>query len=620
MPSRQLTRVRVLYLIVLCFLLAPLRTAGQTAIPELASLPLAFERNEGQAPARYRFITRRNSMQAFFGADGVDVVLEQASKTASVAHIRWAGAQAGVTLAGDEALPGHSNYLHGADPAKWLKNVPQFARIRYANLYPNIDLVFHGHGSMLEHDFLVQPGGEVSRITLRTDRRGHIDRSGNLQLDLGKSQLWLMRPVAYQLFGEGKKEVVANFVMTRNGEIHFNVGKYDHAKPLIIDPVFVFSTYLDGSQSDNMTAITTDAAGNIYVTGYTNSTDFPVTNAGSPLCPNCSDASQTSEAFISKLDPTGHTLLFSSYLGGSTTGGGFGTFSSSIALDKNEDIYVAGVTSAWDFPHAGAVPTLTPQNFNSSYFFVSCLKPDGSAFIYSGLVGGQEGFYTDGSQGKLAVDANGDAYLAGTTDDVNFQLTPGTFSSTPTSYPNDTMFVLKLDATGKLVYSTLIPGNVTRPPGTAYADNFVAHGITVDGNGQATIAGLAGMGLPTTPGAMEGTVPSPPNSVDPQSGFLLQLDATASKLNFATYLTGTDTARGMTVDAQGNFYIVGMTSQTNLPVSANAYQKQIIPSSTCTCNAGYVLKTDSQAKTISAATYLSGASGASFNAAALAGR
>ena len=606
MPGRQPTRVRVLQLVFLCFLLAPVRTAGQTSTVELASLPLAFERNGGQAPAQYRFIARQNSVQAFFGPDGVDVLLGQARNTASVAHISWGGAQAAVTLIGDEPLPGHSNYLHGADPAKWLKNIPQFAQIRYANLYPNIDLVFHGHGSTLEHDFLVQPGGEVSRITLRTDRRGHFDRAGNLLLDLGKSKLWLMRPEAYQLLGEGKKEVAANFVMTRNGELHFKVAKYDHAKPLIIDPVFVFSTYLDGSGSDNIAAVTTDAAGNIYVTGSTGSTDFPVTNAGSPLCPNCSGASQNTESFVSKLDPTGHTLLFSTYLGGSTTGGGFGTNSSSIALDKNQDIYVAGVTSSWDFPHAGSVPTLTPQNFNADYFFESCLKPDGSAFIYSGLVGGQAGLYTDGSQGKLAVDANGNTYLAGTTDDVNFQLTPGTFGSSPTSYPNDTMFVLKLNATGALVYSTLIPGNVTRPAGTAYADNFVPHGISVDGNGQVTVAGLAGMGLPTTPGALEATVPSPPNSIDPQAGFLLQLNAAASNLNFATYLPGTDTAGALVTDTGGNFYIAGTTSQSNLPVSANAYQKTIAPGQFCTCGNGYILKINTSGTSVLAGTYLSG--------------
>jgi len=619
MPARSGLCVRVLYLVSLWFVFTPLRVAGQTPMPELSSLPLAFESNQGQAPSPYQFVARRNSMQTFFAADGVDVVLGGRGRTPSRVHITWSGAKEPGAPIGEEALPGHSNYLRGAEPAKWIKNIPQFARVRYSSIYPNIDLVFHGHGSTLEHDFLVQPGGDVSRIALRVDKPGHIDPSGDLLVGLGEDQLRFVRPVAYQMSGEVRKEVAANFVMIRDGEIHFKIGEYDHAKPLIIDPVFAFSTYLDGSLSDNITAVTTDAAGDIYVAGSTVSTDFPITNAGNPLCAQCSETSGgNSEAFVSKLDPTGHTLMFSSYLGGSHATGGFGTFASSIGLDKNDNIYVAGVTSSWDFPHAGALVAYSPQYINGDYFFVSSLKADGSGFNYSGLVGGQEGIYTDGESGKLAVDANGNAYLAGTTDDVNFELTPGAYSTTPTSHPYDTMFVLRLDATGKLVYSTLVPGNVTpRPVGTAYADNFVAHGISVDGNGQVTIAGLAGMGLPTTPGVLEATMPSSPNNPDPQLGFLLQLNATGSKLNFATYLPGADTARGMTVDGTGNFYIVGMTSQTNLPVGANAYQKAIISSSTCTCNAGYVLKVDSQGKTALGATYLSGASGASFRGVAV---
>ena len=312
------------------------------------------------------------------------------------------------------------------------------------------------------------------------------------------------------------------------------------------------------------------------------------------------------------MDPTGHTLLFSSYLGGSSDGGLFGTFAQSIGLDNSGNIYVSGVTSSWDFPLAGAVLKFTPQRANTNYFFVASLKPDGSGLNYSGLVGGAEGNFTDGTHGTLAVDAKGIAYLSGTTNDPDFQLTPGTYnSSAPTTYADDTLFVLKLDPTGKLVYSTLVPGTIPRPVGTVYAGNFVPHAISVGGSGQVTVAGLAGLDLPTTPGALEPTISAPPNSVEPQAAFILQLNPTASSINFATYLPGADTAGGMTTDTEGNFYILGMTSETNLPVSANAYQKQIIPSSTCTCDAGYVLKVDSQAKTILAATYLSGASRAS---------
>ena len=143
MPAHPRMCVRVLYIVSLLLVLTPVRIAGQT-LPELASLPLAFESNQGQAPAQYQFVARRSSMQTFFSADGMDVVLARKGQAASRVHITWVGADAFSTLAGEEALPGRSNYLRGADPAKWIKGVRQFARVRYSSIYPDIDLLFHG--------------------------------------------------------------------------------------------------------------------------------------------------------------------------------------------------------------------------------------------------------------------------------------------------------------------------------------------------------------------------------------------------------------------------------------------------------------------------------------------
>ncbi len=168
------------------------------------------------------------------------------------------------------------------------------------------------------------------------------------------------------------------------------------------------------------------------------------------------------------------------------------------------------------------------------------------------------------------------------------------------------MFVLKLNPTGKLVYSTLVPGNSPPVPGTAYANNFVTWGIHVDAKGQVTVTGLAGLGLPTTPGVLEASVPVPLNAIDPTSGFMLQLNADATAINFATYLPGTDTSNGLAVDPNGNFYVTGSTSQSNLPVSANAFQKTISAGPSCECNDGYILKIDPQGKKVLAGTYLGG--------------
>jgi hypothetical protein len=218
----------------------------------------------------------------------------------------------------------------------------------------------------------------------------------------------------------------------------------------------------------------------------------------------------------------------------------------------------------------------------------------------------------------MTVDAVGNAYLAGTTSDPSFQLTPGAYNTTPPIPGNDTMFVLKLDITGKLVWSTLVPGNSPRVPGTAYANNFVTEGILVNANGEVTTAGLAGLGLPTTAGVLGPVLSAPQNDIDPTGGFALQLNSAGSKLDFATYITGADQVGALAVDGQGNFYVAGITSETNLPVLPNAYQKSIVPTPTCpACNAGFILKMDGQGKNVLAATYLSGGSGANYRGVAV---
>jgi hypothetical protein len=575
--------------------------AAQTSKNTTSPIPLIFEQNKGQAPAQYQFLARRNGMETLYAADGMDIFVLQSRSTRLQIH--WKGANPQATLAGEDALPGHSSYLRGADESRWLRDIPQFAQVRYKQIYPGIDLLFHGSGDLLENDYVVEAGADPSQIALHFDRAVRVTPGGDLDVSLGDSVLQLQKPIAYQVSGNDREWVLVKFVLAPNGDVIFRVGAYDHNRPLVIDPVFGFSTYLAGTGTDQITAVTTDSAGNVYVTGYTTSADFPLVNAEQPTCASCANPNGGPDAYVSKLDSTGHTLLYSTYIGGSN-----GDFGYSVAVDQNDDILVAGLTGSSDFPHAGAVQSPACQ-INNLCFFVLSLKPDGSAFNYCGIVGGSEGFSTNGSTGILAVDPAGNAYLTGVTDDSTFQLTPGTLGPTFTGYPYDAAFVLKVDPTGKLIYSTIIPGNAPQTPGgPPYTDNFPAGGIHVDANGQVTLGGVAGLGLPTTPGVMQGTFPNDASSENAQAGYVLQLNATATALNFATYITGTDSVGGLAVDAMGHFYITGYTSEPNLPVSANAYQKTITPSANCTCDAGYVLELDSQAKTALAATYLTGTS------------
>jgi hypothetical protein len=600
-------------LLLVCLFLATTATfTAPTSSAQLSSLPaapFAFEPNKGQAPSQYQFLARHSGVQTFYFSDGVDAFVPISRTTIRRLQIRWAGANPKAGITAEQPLPGRSNYLRGSNEANWLRNIPQFGGIRYRQIYPGIDALFHGAGELLEHDFILRPGADPNQIVFRANYPARLAPSGDLEFHLGDSIVHLHQPIAYQ---EAKSTgvrtlVTATYVIAKNGDLSFALGEYDHHQSLVIDPVFVFSSYLAGTTSNQITAVTTDSTGNIYLTGYTNSTDFPTTNGSSPLCPTCMSDSNPgfSVAFVSKLDPTGHTLLFSTYLTGGNTGGGFGTMSSSIAVDGTGNIFVSGVSSSHNFPQAGGVLPFSTPNFNANYYFVVSIKPDGSAFNYSGYVGGQQGNQAT-NFGKMVLDSHGNAYLTGSTYDANFQLTSGTLSSTPTHYPNDVLFVLKLDPTGKLVYSTLVPGNATPVQGAVHTNNFAPSAILVDLLGQVTIGGTGGAGLPTTPGVLLATVPTPPNSFDPTAGFLLQLNANASALNFATYVPGADVVSALAVNSAGNLYITGFTGQTNLPVSANAFQKSIALGANCVCNDGYIMKVDGHATTVMAATYLGG--------------
>lgn len=572
------------------------------------SIPVVFERNQGQAPATYRFVAHNTGGEVRFTDSGPDFLINGRTDRAII-RLRPIGVVAATRAEGKLPLQAKTNYLIGRDASRWIRNVSTFREVGYSGIYPGVDLFFYGRKDHLEHDFILSPHADPSsiRFTLSGAERLELNRSGDLVVSAAGEKVILQKPTAYQEIGGKKIEIESAFRLDRsqpasNPVVSFQLGHYDSERQLIIDPVFSFSTYLTGTGMDRVTAVTTDATGDIYLTGSTSSSDFPTQTAEqSQLGCDPSAPAGCQNAFVVKLDPTGHTLLFSTHLGGSSQDSG-----AAIAVDTNGNVIVAGVSESSDFPHAGAVLSPSCQINNSCYFLAS-LKPDGSALNYSGQIGGSEGSYANGNNGRLAVDASGNAYLAGITDSPNFQITSGTLVPSISGYPNISTFVLKVDPTGKLLYSTAIPGDAASNPLSAFNNFFLPTGIAVDSSGQATVSGTGGPGLPTTVGVVAAAFPNAVTNVEnPIAGYVLQLNATASAINYGTYVPGTDTLGGMAVDNSGNLYLAGNTSETTLPVSTNAYQKSLIPGPTCTCNDGFIVKLNPQGTSILAASYLGG--------------
>ena len=573
---------------------------------KLISVPLVFETNMGQVPSFYDFVSRHGAVESLVSSSTVDIVVPD-GKAAARIRFRLIGSRSDVVPQSREMLPSVTNYLVGNDPSHWVRGIPNSGQVFYAGIYSGIDLLFHGNSNQLEDDFRIAAGADPSQIRLAIHGGNgiRVNSNGDLEVSLASGTLYFKKPRAYQETFRGRQAVSARFLINADHSVRFQLGPYDHSRGLVIDPVFSFSTYLVGSDSTStVTAVTTDSAGNVYATGLAGF-GFPIVDGIQPALIG------TQNAFISKFDPTGHTLLYSTYLGGAGTFGDAENYASAIALDAKGNIIVAGGSGANDFPHAGKVPALTCQT-NALCFFVSSLTPDGSSFNYSGLIGGMEGEF-DPNLGVLTVDSAGNAYLGGITDDSTFAITPGTLAKSVPGYPYNSGFVLKLDPNGALAYCTIIPGILPLNAASTSVDVFTPLSLAVDSAGEATIAGTAGPGLPTTEGVVQPSFPNNLNTSSPNAGFVLQLNPTASSTKYATYVPGTDWLSGMATDGTGNLYLTGFTGETTLPVSANAYQKTLHPYQT----SGFVLKMNGNGTKVLAATYLEGSSGASFSGIAL---
>ncbi len=250
----------------------------------------------------------------------------RSAQTIAAIRMRFEGANPEALITGAERLPTRVNYFTGSDPKNWHSDIPAYARVKYAGIYPGVDLVFYGNQRRLEYDFVVAPGADAKAIRLKIDgaRKMRINSRGDLVLSVAEGEVELQRPVVYQQLNGEKREIAGNYVISGDHRVTFSVANYDRKAPLILDPVLNYSTYLGGSGLENTTlpvGIAVDSAGDAFVVGDTFSTDFPTTASGltqQPLVGNLG------ASFVAELNPAGTQLLYASYLVGTTTSPGDG--------------------------------------------------------------------------------------------------------------------------------------------------------------------------------------------------------------------------------------------------------------------------------------------------------
>ncbi|HEY3128664.1 MAG TPA: HYR domain-containing protein [Acidobacteriota bacterium] len=565
--------------------------------PQLAQaygkIPLHFEANCGQADLQVKFLARGRGYGLFLTATEAVIELRNPglsssenrhpkaqtrdSRLETVLRMKLVGASSAARLEGIDLLPGRSNYFIGNDSRKWHIDIPTYARVRYSQIYPGIDLVYYGNQNQLEYDFVIRPGSDPGRIALDVQGADQVEvgPQGDLLLRAAGAVMSQRKPTVYQEIDGIRREVSGSYVVEGKHRLRFRVADYDSSKPLVIDPTIDYSTYLGGSGRDQGFAITVDADGNAYVTGETISLNFPIT-PGSVQTTFGSGFS--ADVFVAKLNPAGSSLLYSTYLGGGGRDQGFG-----IAVDADGNAYVAGLTLSTNFPTTPGALKTTLGGMEDA--FVAKLNSTGSALVYSTLLGGGS---TDFALG-IALDAAGNAYVTGGTTSVDFPTSAGALQTSLGG--NTDAFVTKLNPSGSsILYSTYVGGS-------SFDQGL---GIKVDAAGSAYITGeTTSANFPISPGAAQTVFGGV------RDAFVVKLNPTASAIVYSTYLGGSNFDRGLgiAVDAVGSVYVTGETTSTNFPTTPGAHQ---------TVSGGgddaFVAKLKSDGSGLAYSTYLGGTS------------
>ena len=556
---------RVFFWCVLCLAFISTASAKSSGDP-----PLVFEPNRGQASAEAKFVARARGYVVSITAR--EAILGYGPSAVSM-HL--VGARSSKPE-GINALGSYSNYFYGNDSRRWIQSVPHYARVRVQSALPKIDLTYYGAERKLEYDLDVAPGADTGSLALEFAgaQSLKVSPNGDLLIRTASGDLVQHRPVASQ----GASAIQASYVV-RGSTAFLRLGSYDHTRPLKIDPIIDYSTYLSGSSYDLANGIAVDSSGNAYVSGYTTSLDFPVTAGvfhGPPQ----------NNIFVTKLNPTGSAIIYSTYIGGTNN-----SEANAIAIDSLGNAYLTGQGGGPDFP---VVPPGLTGASNPTSVVVLKLNAAG-AVVYSGQFGspGANAGYSEGY--AIAVDSGGNAFVAGRC--LSIPTTSGAFQPNH-SGGGPAAFVLKLNGSGSTVYATYLGGATA---GTG------AFAVAVDSSGSAYVAGSTSeVDFPVTPQAFSTTLHGTSDA------FISKLNPSGSSLAYSTFLGGSsdlttfqEGVSAIAVDGNGNAYVTGVTASLSFPTTQGALSR----ARTAQAVTGFVTKLNASGNALLYSTYLGGLQG-----------
>lgn len=539
-------------------------TAPAQTMTMPGNLPLYFEDNRGQSAGPAQFVAHGRDCQFLISPNESRLILCKTDAisgeiSSCAVQMQFVNANAQARIHGDAEQSGKINYLIGNDPAQWRTGMAAFAQVRVEQLYPGVNLVYYGNQQRLEYDFTIAPHANSAQIVIQFTGVDKISvgPQDELILSIGKDEIRQPKPLLYQTVNGAREDISGGYKIVDAHTVAFDIGKYDHSLPLVIDPILSYSTYFGGNYGDTAWAVAVDTNGFVYIAGQTLSTRF---NMNAPFA--TTNAFQTNflgggvlgDAFVAKFDNLATNPVYITYLGGNADDVIHG-----LAVDAAGNAYVTGYTDSTNFPTTNALYKTISGTLNKGvgYYpfdaFVAELNTNGTKLIYSTYLGGSQ---ADGAYG-IAVDLAGNAYVAGATFSTNFPTTTNALQkhlACPNSfYYNANAFVTEISAYGtNLIYSSYFGG-------TNFDEGM---GITVDNSNCVYVTGFtASMNFPTTTSAFQQYLNGWTNA------FVAKFTPSCTNLVYSTFLGGTnnDVANGIAVDSLGNAYVTGWTTSPNFP-------------------------------------------------------
>ncbi len=585
------------------------KQSSPAVVPDFIRTPLYFIPNKGQVDKNVLFYARAAGYNLWLTKEGLvfDSIRNDGYER-DVSWLTFRERNKNMQIIPADVTYHKVNYFKNTNTSTWKLNISTAKAVLYKEIYKDIDLKVYGNQKQVEYDWIVKPGADPAAIafTYRNVKSSHIDARGNLVITTGFGSLVHKKPLSRQEI-DGANEtgnpaahkrnaakktgshpgilqtaVLVEFKRIAADTYGFQVGEYDKKYDLIIDPLVQidYSTYLGGGKEDFAHDIAVDRNGNIYITGCTDSLNFPVRNACQPNYGGGRTWDSESDVFITKLSPGG-VVLYSTYLGGDNLDEG-----RSIAVDHDGCAYITGATKSGNFPTRNPLQAACAGERD---LFITKLAADGSTILYSTYLGG--GDYEVGE--SIALDKTGCAYVTGTTDSPDFPVVNPALAAYCGGFSD--AFAVKISPSGSsLLYSTYIGGDGLDK----------AAGLAVDKLGCAFIGGSTGSSDFPVKNPLQRRFAGGEN-FESGDAFAVKLSAAGDMFLYATYLGGSanDACADIAVDERGCAYLVGMTGSSDFPLK-NPFQEAPLH---CNSEVVFVTKLSAAGNKLVYSTYLGAA-------------